>query len=91
MQLEASEIDTSEIEHLSRTSGMPQLIPSVAESDPFPLAGVNSLCSPCHSTPGTLSCSLGQGCQVTGNTVPSTSLVGMAGKAASLAEICSVV
>lgn len=70
---------------------MLQLIPSVAESDLFPLAGVNSLCSPCHSTPGTLTCSLGQDSQVTGNMVPSTSLVGMVGETASLAEICSVV
>lgn len=47
--------------------------------------------SPCHSTLGPLSRSLGQDCKVTGNTVPSASQVGMATETASLSEACSVV
>lgn len=47
--------------------------------------------SPCHSTLGPFSRSLGQDCKVTGNKVSSASQVGMAIETASLSEACSVV
>lgn len=45
----------------------------------------------CHSSPGTICWGLGQDCEVTRFTLPSTSQVGMARETASLTGVCLVV
>lgn len=90
--LQPEKPNTLEIGHWSRTSRPP---PTHSQHCwDLPLSHVLEsihLHIFCHSSPGTISWGLGQNCEVTRYTLPSTTQVGMARETGSLAGVCLVV